>query len=184
LDPNNQLLWRGNLRRLTVESLRDAMLFVGDELDFAMGGSTIRAKTKEDYNYSHEGRRRSIYQPVLRNSLPELFEVFDFADNSTSVGERSRSTVAPQALAMLNSPWVQQRAEAVAELLLRNCSTRQLAIDRVFKICLCRPPTQSELVDCDRFLAASRSESSELNREKLQQLVRSLFGSLDFRYLE
>ena len=49
---------------------------------------------------------------VLR--LPDLFEVFDFADPSLPTGARNTSTVAPQALFMLNSPWVRDRAKALA----------------------------------------------------------------------
>lgn len=182
VDPNNHLLWRGNLRRVTVEALRDAMLFAGGELDTSMGGSSLKPNTKDDYNYAHEGRRRSIYHPVLRNSLPELFEVFDFADSSTSIGERSRSTVAPQALAMLNAPWVEQRSMALADLLERNCSTAQMAVESAFRLCLGRDPTAEESVDCCNFLL--RGADGKLSTERLKQLARSLFGSLDFRYLE
>ncbi len=113
-DPTNQLIWRGTSRRLTVEALRDAMLQISGELDCEVGGSLIAAGTKVDYNYAHRSTRRSLYHPVFRNSLPELFEAFDFADPSTSIGQRPRSTVATQGLVLLNSSWVVARARAVA----------------------------------------------------------------------
>src|SRR6185436_18510833 len=82
LDPDNRLLWRAHRRRLDPESLRDAMLFAADELDLkpmdssvwylgdqatAVGDNKIRRRT--DFTC------RSVYLPVIRNDLPELFDV-------------------------------------------------------------------------------------------------------------
>ena len=53
--------------------------------------------------------RRSVYAPVFRNALPEIFEAFDFADPSSVVGKRNASTVAPQALFVLNHPFPRQQ---------------------------------------------------------------------------
>ena len=56
-----------------------------------------------------------MYLPVFRNALPELFEVFDFADPSIVVGRRNVSTVAPQALFLMNNPFVLEQAQAAAK---------------------------------------------------------------------
>ena len=110
-DPENRLLWRANRRRLDAECLRDALLVgraAGSRIE--MGGPTFPAELAADYGFKHSDTRRSVYLPVFRNSLPDLFEVFDFADPSMVVGRRNVSTVAPQALFLLNHPFVLDQA--------------------------------------------------------------------------
>ncbi len=187
-DPNNQLLWRGNLRRIQVEALRDAMLQISGELDLQVGDSMIQPKTNADYNYEHRGTRRSIYQPVFRNSLPELFEAFDFADTSVSIGERSQSTVAPQALMMMNHAWVIDRAVAASQRIASEFSTAPQAINRVYMECLGRLPTDQEAAACLSFLMKSQvgdaATAPALDVKQLASVIQSLIASLDFRYLE
>ena len=104
-DPDNRLLWRMNRRRLDAESLLDAMLAISGRLRTDLGGSQIRSGTTNDYNYRHDSNRRALYWPVLRNSLPELFRVFDFANPSMVTGRRENSSTTPQALFLMNNPW-------------------------------------------------------------------------------
>ena len=184
-DPHNQLLGRGNLRRISIESLRDGMLQASGELDGAVGGSLLKSGVKEDYNYSHQTTRRSLYHPVFRNALPELFEAFDFADTSVSIGERARSTVAPQALLMMHHPWVVARASATAKLIEREFSSPELAVEHLHRVCFGRSPTQAEMAKCVAFLVAGQEvDRNTLDSKRLTALVQSLFASLDFRYLE
>jgi hypothetical protein len=189
LDPNNTLYWSGHARRLSAEALRDAMLRISGELDTTLGGSTIRENTKDDYNYEHQATRRSIYQPVFRNSLPELYEQFDFADSSMSIGQRSRSTVPTQALVLLNHPWVAQRVTAATARLREKYTSddaRQL-LHAAYLECLSRPPTPLELDSCLAFLSASDAEQVSADVESIDRfriIVHSLLASLDFRYLD
>ncbi len=197
-DANNQLLWRGNLRRVSIEALRDAMLSVSGELDTTIGGSLMRKDVKEDFNYVHQSSRRSVYHPVLRNALPELFDAFDFADTSVSIGERSRSTVAPQALIMMNHPWVIARAEATAKLIASEFSSAELAVEHMYRRCFGRSATTAEMSACLQYLQdlhlqdvhlqddqeASSGERKRLDVKRLATVVQALFASLDFRYLD
>ena len=146
IDPDNRLYWRGHSRRLSVESLRDAMLLVSGELDLAMGGSLIRPGTKNDYNYPHDSSRRSVYQPLFRNSLPALYDAFDFADASVSIGQRARSTVASQGLALMNDPWVAARAHqaAVRYQQLADDAGYQTAIDELYMATCGRSASEEE----------------------------------------
>jgi hypothetical protein len=180
IDPSNQYYWRGHLRRLTAESLRDSMLSVSGELDLFVGGSLIPKGTKEDYGFKHASTRRSIYQPVFRNSLPDLFDAFDFADASVSVGERPRSTVSSQALVLLNHPWVRDRARAAAERYQKQYTSSKLPemIKALFNDCLYRDPTAGEISESLKFL------SDVQDSERLQLFIHSIFASLDFRYLD
>ncbi|MCC9601144.1 DUF1553 domain-containing protein [Stieleria sp. JC731] len=182
IDPENQLWSRFRMKRLPVESVRDAMLFFSGELRSTMFGETIREGTKSDYDYQHGLPRRSVYQPVFRNSLPPLFEVFDFADASVSVGQRSRSTVVSQSLAMMNDPWVIKRATKAAERYRIDFQSPSLQlIDEIYQDCFGRLPSDDERQLCLTFLNASAKESF---RQKLVDLIQSLFASTDFRYLE
>jgi hypothetical protein len=165
------------------------MLRVSGELDTTLGGSTIKNNTKDDYNYEHQGSRRSLYHPVFRNSLPELFEQFDFADSSMSIGQRPRSTVPTQALVLLNHPWVAKRVSAATVRLREKYGSggsREL-IRGAYLECLSRPPTPLELDSCLAFLDASDSETTAAGIEsadRFQIVVHSILASLDFRYLD
>jgi mono/diheme cytochrome c family protein len=181
VDPSNSLYWRGAFKRLPVESLRDAMLSVSGELDLTLGGSLIREGTKADYNYEHASTRRSIYHPLFRNSLPELMEVFDFADSSMSIGQRPRTTVAPQALALHNSPWVMDRAKAAAERYKSlNSTDPNVLLTTLYLDILGRLPTASERTACAQFMSNDGGDSIR----RLALLIQSLFASIDFRYLD
>jgi hypothetical protein len=182
-DPDNHYYWRGQMRRIPVESLRDAMLMVSGELDLAMGGPLIRQGTKTDYNYQHDSHRRSVYQPVFRNSLPPLFNAFDFADPSVSVGKRSRTTGAQQGLTLMNDPWVRDRARASAARVAFQAEEIgwEPAIEELYLACFGRLPTESERRICADFIPGEQPGDRSAD---LEQLVWALFASIDLRYLD
>ena len=117
-DPENRLLGRMNRRRLDAECLRDTILQVSGQLRLEMGGPAFPGDLAEDYAYKDAGTRRSVYVPVFRNALPEIFEVFDFADPSMVVGRRNASIIAPQALFLMNDPFVVEQSKHAARRLL------------------------------------------------------------------
>src|SRR5207249_37440 len=118
VDPENRLLWKANRRRLDAEAIRDTLLAVSGKLDPAMGGPTVRKGTAVERDYTFDDVRRSVYTPVFRNRMLELFEVFDFADPNVCMGKRNVSTVAPQALYLMNSPFVMDLAKGTAKRIL------------------------------------------------------------------
>ncbi|HTG43330.1 MAG TPA: DUF1553 domain-containing protein, partial [Verrucomicrobiae bacterium] len=183
-DPENRLLARMNRRRLDAECLRDTMLFVSSQLRLDLGGPTVSAGTAADYGYQYLEPRRSIYVPALRNALPEMFELFDVADPSVVTGARHASTVAPQALFLLNHPFVSEAASRAAEFLLsRPALTSQARLRLAYQSALGRLPTPGESQVAEQYLpdpAASHAEQVQA----WQHLWHALFASLDFRYLE
>ncbi len=183
LDPDNRYYWRGQQRRLTAEELRDSMLQISGELDLAMGGSLVGSETKSDTNYKHSSKRRSVYHPLFRNALPELLDSFDFPSSGMSVGQRSRSTVATQALVLMNSDWVKTRAKAMALRLRTECEhdDPNLWIETAFQLCFQRAPSIDELRTCLAFFPPNL-ESTFPNQ--LDKLTHTLLASIDFRYLE
>jgi hypothetical protein len=99
-DPDNRLWWKMNRRRLDVEAMRDALLFVAGQLDLTMGGPSV------DFNADPLSRRRTIYGKVDRQNLPGMFATFDFANPDTHTPKRHLTTVPQQALFLLNSDFV------------------------------------------------------------------------------
>ncbi len=184
-DPENKLFWHANRRKLDAESIRDTVLQVSGQLDLAQGGSLIKAGTGSDYNYKHTDTRRSVYSPVLRNSLPELFEAFDFADPSLVVGKRSDSTVAPQALFMMNQPWVMEQSQSAAQKLLgEQLADDRARVARAYRLVLGRLPTDGEVALALKFLPAESAASEGTKRtEAWGRFYQALFASVDFRYL-
>src|SRR6185295_5156804 len=124
-DPENLLLGRMNIRRLEAEEVRDSLLAVSGQVDSTMGGSLLKIKNR-GYFFDHTSkdltdytsRRRSLYLPVVRNNVYDVFQLLDFPDPAIPSGDRATTTVPTQALLMLNSDLVMQSAAALAERLL------------------------------------------------------------------
>jgi hypothetical protein len=180
VDPENRLLWRANRRRLDAECLRDTILAVSGRLQVDMGGPSFPPGLAADYGYKQTDTRRSVYAPVFRNALPEFFEAFDFADPSMVVGRREASTVATQALFLMNHPFVLEQSRHAARRLLADPGLDDPGrIDRAYRRALGRPPMASELrigLHCVGKAAPADAE------EAWGMLFRALFASIDFRY--
>jgi hypothetical protein len=177
VDPANRLLAGTNIRRLDAETIRDSMLSASDELQLQVGGNTIKEGTAADYGYADASFRRSLYVPVLRNALGDFRTVFDFPDPGLVAGERTSSSIAPQALYLMNHPFVIQRAHETARRILREERGEAERMDLAFRVVLGRSPTVNE---------------SQLMRDVLvqaadpwagwSQVAQLLFESIDFRY--
>ena len=171
-DPGNRLLWRHNRRRLPVESFRDAILAISDQLDESAGGSSVAslAESAISNTASQAGAaayqgwiRRSVYMPIVRNNLPHVFIAFDFSDPDVVTGARPVTTVPSQALWLLNSPFISQAAEKIAKKLMSIDDERQ-RIDAMFKMILSRTATGEEVRDVRDYLAESTVAESQVDR--------------------
>jgi hypothetical protein len=147
-----------------------------------VGASDIDANNTSaqdiEYGYLFADQRRSVYTPAFRNKRLELFEVFDFGDINTSIGQRSVSTVAPQALYLLNHSFVLDQARAAAERTLASSGDDAQRVITAFRRSLGRAPTAKELEKSREFLGRSPM------LETWAQLHQTLFACLDFRYLD
>ncbi len=184
-DPENRLFGQANRRRLDAECIRDTMLLVSGQLQRDVGGPTIKPGTAADYGYQHTDTRRSLYAPVFRNALPELLEAFDFADPSMVTGRRNTSTVAPQALFLMNHPFVLGQAQAAARRTLETKADDTTRIVRAYRLTLGRPPTKAETQLALRYVAtpADAKAMAGLQLDAWAQFYQALFASMDFRYL-
>ena len=199
IDPENRLLWRMNRKRLDSESIRDAILVVSGKLDRTFGGQNVNdpnvlkgsgTVTPTEYGFVFTDVRRSVYTPAFRNRMLELFEAFDMADQNTVAGRRNISTVAPQALYMLNAPFVMEQARFAAEkALAAEAVDDGERIDRAFHEALGRAPTEGErkaaLAAVTTTTDLARSEESIDPRVAAwERFFQALYGCLDFRYLD
>jgi len=161
--------------RLEAEALRDAILAVSGRLNLAMYGPAVKVRipgeaivtrSKDDYPRNIQDGpdqwRRSVYVFLKRSVALPFFEVNDAPGASASCGRRARTTVAPQALALLNEPFVRDCAKAFA--------ARAGSREKAFLAALGRPPSASELD------AASKLE--------LVDLCHVLFTLNEFSYVD
>ncbi len=177
-DPENRLVAGANRRRLEAEVIRDTILQVSGKLDLTRGGQTYPEKLAADYGYKYPDLRRSVYAPVFRNAMPELLEVFDFADPSMVVGSRSAATVAPQALFLMNHPFILEQSKAATARLLAGTKADERIL-RAYRLTLGREPTSGEVAVTRKFLAIRPDENAAWTL-----LFQALFASADFRYVE
>ncbi|MEW6157651.1 MAG: DUF1553 domain-containing protein, partial [Verrucomicrobiota bacterium] len=148
------------------------------QLSAKRGGPTFKAGLTADYGFNFSEPQRSVYVPVFRNALPEIFEVFDFADPSMVVGARNSSTVAPQALFLMNHPFVRQQASsAVKRLFESGLANDEARIDYAYRLVLGRKPSQRELALVKNSVAAVDGPEAWVD------LFHALFASAEFRYV-
>ncbi len=140
VDGDNRLLWRANVRKLPIESWRDALLTASGELDLTIGG--------EPLDDLHHSRRRTLYTRVSRSGdrweSDELLRLFDFPSPRATSDGRTTSIVPQQFLFMLNSPFVAERAKALAARLFNEAEGDAARIERAYQLLYSRSPTETE----------------------------------------
>jgi len=197
-DPDNTLVWRMNRRRLDAEAIRDSLLYVAGNLDLKRphGSPTqsidgeIGRRAKTDALLK-EVTYRSAYLPIVRGMVPEFLGLFDVADAELVTGQRDVTTIAPQALYLMNSPVVLRQAEVVANHLLGDSRLADDAarVDYAFRLVLGHSPDPQQRADVLSFLSSyeatlpSNLKPAERRLETWTSVCQSLFGSAEFRYV-
>jgi cytochrome c553 len=180
-DRDNHLFWRRPVLRLEAEAVRDSLLAVGGMLDTTMYGPGTLDEVS---------RRRSIYFTVKRSKLIPMLQVFDAPESLVSLGERPATTIAPQALLLMNNPHVRSWAHGFAR---RIAPTEATPIDDViaagYRIALTREPTRQELTDSTAFvksqLASYMAEGKKEAREHaLADFCQVLMCLNEFIYID
>lgn len=167
IDPANRLVWRHSPRRLDAEEIRDAMLAAAGKLNLAPPEASpakdfkvieLRNNGPEAKNLEVLARnsvQRSVYLPLLRGITPNSLSVFDFAEQGFVTGSRDSTTVAPQALYLLNDPFVRKQSLALAErLLAKNELDDSGRTKMAYHLIFGREPTTHELERGTAFLVA------------------------------
>ncbi|WP_406694436.1 PSD1 and planctomycete cytochrome C domain-containing protein [Singulisphaera sp. Ch08] len=173
VDPGNRLVWRHSPRRLDAEEIRDATLAAAGTLNLTppeaspakdMKVIEIRnnePRARELAKAARESHHRSLYLPLLRQLTPTSLEVFDFAEQGMVTGHRDTTTVATQALYLLNDPFVRREALSLAERLLQRTELDDKArIDLAYRLTVSRPATADEIARINGYLADYESAAS------------------------
>lgn len=198
IDPDNRLLWRANPRRLEAEAIRDHLLAVSGRLDRTIGGPALAHVKNRGYLFDHTSKdlttytslRRSVYLPVVRNNLYDVFQLFDAPDASVPNGDRATTTVPTQALFFLNSELVMQSAEALAGRVLADPKLDDTErVNRLMEIAYGRLPSADE---SRRFLAsvaelesqfAGESDAAARKRQAWNAACQAVLASYEFIHL-
>ncbi len=205
VDPGNRLIWRHAPRRLDAEETRDAMLSVAGRLELSRpeGSPAQQFKVVELRNDGAEAKRleahalssphRSIYLPLLRGLTPRSLEVFDFAEQGMVTGSRETTTVATQALYLLNDSFVRQQARALTDRLLElSVESEGDRVSEAYRLTLGRTPTAREISHSTRYLAeyeaAVRNEKPQPKTnpkaEAWTSFCQAILASAEFRYIQ
>ena len=184
IDFTNRYWWKFPRRRLDSEALRDAMLNVSGQLNLKMSGPSFYPRmTREaleglsrksgDWQESdHDERsRRSIYMMTKRSRLLPMMTAFDFRDTTVSCGQRDVTTVAPQALALLNNQFVHAQSEALAKRLAKLSANPVEQIRGAWNLAFNRDPTAEELGQAQKHLLAQQAHFAPLPTDAAQAPV-------------
>lgn len=203
-DPDNRLLSRMNRRRLDAESLRDAILSTCGSLQAFPGGPALALHLLENVGGldpkdpnpisfrtsvfpTEQHRWRTVYLPVVRSRAQpgpaELRNLFDFVPPTEMTGKRPSTSVATQALFLLNGEFMKTHASKLADLALSDpgASDRE-RLSRLYLRVLNRTATPADLDRGEAFLRLPPEDSKDPRRAAWTELCHALLSSNEFLY--
>ena len=156
-DSGNRLYWRANRHRMSAEQIRDAILSVSGALDVRIGGPSVTLTPLAD--------RRTVYGKVSRYKLDEFLQLFDFPSPSQTAEQRFSTSVPLQRLFFMNSEFMQQHAERLADQVADEPDDAA-RIQKVYRRLFGRAPTAEETSAGRDFLQAEAQKQYEERRAK------------------
>jgi hypothetical protein len=208
VDPENRLLWRRRPQRIEAEILRDAMLSASGTINLEMYGPAVKAPIQKeaiqarnmkdpyppDLKESAATRRRSIYMFHKRVVQQPLMQAFDGPDAQASCGRRENTTVAPQALALLNDKFVRTRALEFAKRVEKEAgSETEAQVRAAWRMALSRDPRSAEVEAGAAFLRQQVAQRSSRGaggakqtpeRLALADFCQAIFALNEFIYVD
>lgn len=205
VDPQNRLLWKMHPQRLEAEALRDAMLAVSGTLNLEAGGPGFKpyippeanlARNIQGGDYPKDAkddettRRRSVYMFHKRLVPYPLFQAFDRPDLMVSCARRQNTTVALQAIAILNDRFVRAVSRDFAKRLLETCDGDDtLLVIKSFEFAFSRHPNAEETAASLAFLQSQSKLRGDRNEDAPRERAvadycHSLFGLNEFIYVD
>jgi hypothetical protein len=208
-DPDNHLLSWFPRQRLSAEEMRDSILSISGTLDPSMDsgessealwqrGEVIDQKSNvrpnrlmADDPYYTAFRRRTVYMPIVRNSLPDILSLFDAADPNSIAAVRNDTTVPSQLLFLMNNPLMREQSGHFADRLLSLDGPDAKRVELAYRLALGREPRIDEVEQAAQFLkvyvsAPAVQSRPEPERLKLawQSYCQVLFCENDFLYCD
>ncbi len=196
-DADNRLLSHFNRRRLEAEPFRDSLLFVSGKLDTTPGGSLLGTPNNGYVTNDQSGNaaqysapRRSVYLPIIRNALFDMFQAFDMGDPSIVNARRFTTIVAPQALYMMNSPFIMDTARAFADDVTKSGKTDIERVNAVYLKAYDRVATPAEITRAIAYLtryqnalAHTMPDTAKRQAAAWQSLCQIVLASNEFIYV-
>ncbi len=183
-DTDNRWLSRMPMRRLEAESVRDSLLAVSGKLDRKAFGSPDQVDVRADglvtAKPTEAGWRRTIYVQQRRKEIPTILEAFDLPQMNPNCVERPNSTVASQALHLLNNQMIRELSVEFAKRVEKEVGNdRYRQVERTYQIALSREPTNDEkqlaLVSIEKLTAAwSEQPADPKTDDKLKANTKAL----------
>ena len=186
--------------------IRDSMLLASGQLIRTRGGPSLPVDVPGNLNPGGTGNmsdgirlpdnmkfRRTIYLPQKRKGPFDALDflgAFDLPDPNHETGHRNTTTVPTQALYLLNSPFVQQCAKAVADRVLQQSSSPRERVIHAYRGILGRQPTDSEANDALAFVGDLQSTAANGSATPIDEslawtrLSQSLLISNEFLFRE
>jgi len=198
IDPPNDLLWHFNRARLDAESIRDAMLALGGNLDPTMGAAHPFPSVESwgftqhnPFSAEYDTNRRSVYLMTMRLRRHPYLALFDGADPNATTARRLPTIVPTQALFLMNSPFVFAQSNGLAPRLIRERSDDSSRIELAYQLTLSRPPSEQQRAESLAFLHEYRDELAKSGVPENQRMplslaafARTLMVSNEFLYVE
>jgi hypothetical protein len=196
-DPENVWLSYFSRRRLAAEEVRDSVLQSAGTLNLKTGGRpVVPPQTKEElYGMSQspdnfwpvswnkaDHTRRSVYTLIRRSYRPPMAEAFDGPDGTLHCARRDASTVAPQALTLMNSDFAYEQARAFSDRLVKESDASKVAA-LAYRQALAREATPDELRLTVEFLNKQQARTGSLHAAAIE-LARGLFNLNEFLYVD
>ena len=182
VDPDNRLLWKMPLNRLDSDAIRDSILAVSGGLNPKQGGpgvfpevdpEVLKGAAYQRWPQTADGPemwRRSVYVTEMRTIAAPLLDLFDPPENISSCPRRNVTTVAPQALQLLNNKFVIGQSVLFAGRVRDEAGKNPAAeIDRAFRLALGRPPEPGESHAAEAFLQRQEQYHQKRSRVLLDQ---------------
>ncbi|MFO0940968.1 MAG: PSD1 and planctomycete cytochrome C domain-containing protein [Pirellulales bacterium] len=199
VDPDNRLFWRQNLRRLDAEAIRDSVLRFAGVLNNKSDGPSVYSSLSQEIrdtanpvslatwgSSSQEDQNcRSVFLIVKRSLKDPILESFDFANSHSPVGQRPVTTVAPQALMMLNDGFMQKHSSELASIILASTTSDNERVRKLWQIVYQRAASEPEVQAVKKFIDSRMAKQPELRTIDLwTSLCRSILNSNEAIYID
>ena len=196
-DPNNDLFWRFDMRRLTAEEIRDSIINLTGKLNLKQGGPSIYTEMPAEVlatasrpdkawgkSSPEERNRRSVYVHLKRSLNEPMLKVFDQADTDSLCAVRFATTVPTQSLTMLNSKFVNDSAEIFADRLRAHSKSVREQVKEGLKLASCREVTDPEVANGLAMIEDLKTNANLNADQALDRFCLMVLNLNEFVYLD
>ena len=197
IDPLNDFLWRQNRHRMDAESIHDSIRLISGTLDLSVGGRhpmpnerTYFYRQHEPFTEMYPSNRRAVYGMQGRIQKNPYLDLFDGPDGNLPMSERRQTTTSLQALFLMNSKFIHEQSNTIAERMLAAAPSTRRRVEWAFERLLNQQATPKDIDKAEQFLAVLRKQyqtagcDGGCEQRVWGSYVRSMMSSNAFLYVE